>query len=78
MDDIVLPGLRECLKPLRKARKLKQREVAELLDCTVQHYQRIEYGKVNLPATTVIFLADYFGVTADYLLGREKEAAEER
>lgn len=68
---IVLPGVANTLGPLRKAKKLKQREMAELLDCTVQHYQRIEYGKVNLPATTVIFLADYFGVTADYLLGRE-------
>ena len=47
------------------------KQMAELLNCTEQHYQRMEYGKVNLPATTVIFLADYFGVTADYLLGRE-------
>ena len=50
---------------------MKQKDMAELLGCTVQHYQRMEDGKVNLPATTVIFLADYFGVTADYLLGRE-------
>lgn len=68
----VLPGLKERLVLLRKARNLKQREMAELLDCTVQHYQRMEYGKVNLPSTTLIFLADYFGVTTDYLLGREK------
>ena len=45
--------------------------MAEILDCTEQHYQRIEYGKVNVSATTVIFLADYFGVTTDHLLGRE-------
>ena len=50
---------------------MKQREMAELLDCTEQHYQKIEYGKINVPATTVIFLANYFDVTADYLLGRE-------
>ena len=66
------------LKLLRNERRLKQREMAELLNCTVQHYQRMEYGKVNLPSTTLIFLADYFGVTADYLLGREKNPAEER
>ena len=70
---IVLPSFAERIKPLRKMKKMKQREMAELLDCTVQHYQRIEYGKVNVPATTVIFLADYFGVTADYLLGRTGE-----
>ncbi len=69
---IVLPSFAERLQPLRKAKKVTQRQMAELLDCTEQHYQKIEYGKVNVPATTVIFLADYFDVTADYLLGREE------
>ena len=71
MNEIILPGVRERLKSLRKEKGITQKQMAELLDCTEQHYQRMEYGKVNLPATTVIFLADYFGVTADYLLGRE-------
>lgn len=71
--EIILPSVAQRLKPLRQAKKMKQKDMAELLDCTVQHYQRIEYGKVNLPATTVIFLADYFNVTTDYLLGREKD-----
>ena len=51
-------------------RNKTQKEMADMLECTMQHYQRIEYGKVNLPATTLLFLADYFGVTTDYLLGR--------
>ena len=68
--DIILPSLAERLKPLRKSRKMTQVAMAELLGCTDRHYQKIEYGKVNLPSTTVIFLADYFGVTTDYLLGR--------
>ncbi|MCI9155851.1 MAG: helix-turn-helix transcriptional regulator [Lawsonibacter sp.] len=67
---IVLPSFAERIKPLRKSKQVTQRQMAELLDCTEQHYQKIEYGKVNVPATTVIFLADYFGVSADYLLGR--------
>lgn len=71
MSEIILPSLRERLKLLRKEKGITQKQMAELLDCTEQHYQRMEYGKVNLPATTVIFLANYFGVTADYLLGRE-------
>lgn len=76
MNEIILPGFRKNLKLLRKEKKLTQKQMAELLDCTEQHYQRIEYGKINVPATTVIFLADYFGVNADYLLGRtdKKEA----
>ena len=35
-----------------------------------RHYQKIEYGQVNVPATTLCALADYFGVSTDYLLGR--------
>ena len=68
---IVMPSFAERLKPLRKGKKVTQKQMAELLNCTEQHYQKIEYGNVNVPATTVIFLANYFGVTADYLLGRE-------
>ena len=71
--DMILPGLAKNLKSLRKAKKQTQKEMAQLLGCTEQHYQRIEYGKVNLPATTLMALADYFGVTTDYLLGRAEE-----
>lgn len=70
---IVLPSLAERLKPLRKEKKVTQKQMAVLLDCTEQHYQKIEYGTVNVHASTVIFLADYFGVTTDYLLGRSEE-----
>lgn len=58
------------LKALRKAKGLKQIEMAELMDMTDRNYQRMEYGQINVSATTLIFLADFFGVTADYLLGR--------
>lgn len=67
--EIILPSIAKCLKPLRKEKKLTQKQMAALLGCTEQHYQKIEYGKVNIPSTTIIFLAEYFGVSADYLLG---------
>ncbi len=70
---IILPSIAERLKPLRKEKHRTQKEMAALLGCTEQHYQKIEYGTINLPSTTLIFLADYFGVTTDYLLGREGE-----
>ncbi len=70
---VVLSSFAERLKPLRKEKKVTQRQMAELLNCTEQHYQKIEYGAINVHATTVIFLADYFGVTTDYLLGRSEE-----
>lgn len=71
--EIILPSFAERLKPLRKSRKMTQVEMAKLLGCTDRHYQKIEYGQINVAATTVIFLAGYFGVTTDYLLGQEKK-----
>lgn len=68
--EIILPSIAQRLKPLRKSKKMTQKAMAELLECTERHYQKIEYGQINLPATTVIQLAQYFGVTTDYLLGQ--------
>ena len=58
------------LKQLREERKIRQTDLAELLNITPRHYQKIEYGKVNLPTLTLCTLADYYDVTTDYLLGR--------
>ena len=60
----------ERLKMLRKQKGLTQVQMAAFLSCTPQHYQRIEYGKINLPALDLIALADYFDVSLDYLVGR--------
>ncbi|WP_297199164.1 helix-turn-helix domain-containing protein [uncultured Flavonifractor sp.] len=71
MDKIMEPfGKR--LKELRKQKHKTQVEMAQLLDCTDRHYQRMEYGYINVPSLTLIKLADYFQVTTDYLLGREE------
>ena len=69
--EIILPSVAERLKPLRKSRGLTQMEMGKLLNCTDRHYQKIEYGQVNLPATALIFLADFFHVTTDDLLSRD-------
>ncbi len=40
--------------------KYKGKNIYEVLDMTVEEaLQKIEYGQVNLPATTLIFLADF-------------------
>ncbi len=61
------------LRELRKERGNTQRKMAELLHITDVHYRRMEAGKVNIPTLTLCALADYFGVTTDYLLGRTDE-----
>lgn len=68
--EIILNSFAQRLKPLQKQKGTTQKQMADLLSCTERHYQKIEYGQINVSATTLIALADYFGVTTDYLLGR--------
>ncbi len=44
--------------------------MAELLNITPRNYQRYETGEVDPPTSKTIFLADYFDVSLDYLVGR--------
>lgn len=69
----ILQRFGQRLKLLRKEKGLKQIEMAEFMNMTDRNYQRMEYGRINVSATTLIFLADFFGVTTDYLLGRTEE-----
>lgn len=63
----------ERLKHLRKAKGMKQTDLASLLGVTVRHYQDVEYGKINIPTLTLIALADFFDVSLDYLVGRSDD-----
>ena len=49
---------------------MKQKELAELLKVHQTTYSDYELGKLNIPIATLHFLADYYGVSVDYLLGR--------
>lgn len=71
METLVTMGQR--LAELRKERRLRQADMAEMLHITQAHYQRVEKGKINIPTLTLCTLADYFGVTTEYLLGRSEE-----
>lgn len=65
--------IKERLKALRKERGETQVEVASAIDIVEQYYQKLEYG-TNLPGLEIIWkLADHFGVSVDYLIGRSEE-----
>ena len=68
--EIKLENFSKRMKELRKEKGLKQKEMAALLECTERHYQKIEYGQINLPTLDLMFLADYVAVSMDYLVGR--------
>lgn len=68
-----MPEFGQRLKLLRKEKSITQRAMAELLEKTERHYQDMEAGKINVPGLTLMKLADYFGVSIDYLVGRKDE-----
>lgn len=58
------------LKELREGRRIYQREMAEMLGLTVRGYQCYETDDSEPKLETLVAIADYFGVSIDYLVGR--------
>lgn len=61
------------LKELRKENKKNQTEIANILNITQEKYSRLETEKTNIDLDTLICLADYYGVSLDYLCGRQNK-----
>lgn len=61
------------LKQLRTSKNLSQTDVARHLSITRQAYNHYETGKRVPPLETIHQLSKYYGVTTDYLLGRDAE-----
>ncbi len=58
------------LKNLRIDNDLYQKEVANILKITRQQYALYESGKRDIPVDLLIKLADFYGVSVDYILER--------
>ena len=58
------------IRDLREDRDLKQREVAEILLCDQSLCSKYEREERMLPLNLAEKLADYYGVSVDYLIGR--------
>ncbi len=63
------------IKNLREDRDLRQREVAAVLNVSQNTYSQYENGVIELTASNLIKLAEFYGVSVDYLLGRTKNPA---
>lgn len=61
------------LKEIREIKGKTQKDVANHLGRTVTAYANYEAGRRDLDTETLLALADYFGVTTDYILGRTRE-----
>ena len=61
------------LKELRQEKGKKQTEMAEFLEITPRAYQYYEGAGHYPDVPGLIKLADFFGVSTDYLLGRSDQ-----
>lgn len=58
------------IKELREDRDLVQKEVASFLKIDQRVYSNYETGKRDIPTRFIVALADFYGTSTDYILGR--------
>ena len=61
----------ENVRDLREDNDIKQKDVATALGIRVNVYQRYEYGERLIPIDKLVLLADFYGVSTDYILGHK-------
>ena len=57
------------LRDLREDRDMTQAQMARLLNCSQQTYSRYESHTTEIPLESLLWLADYYETSVDYLLG---------
>ncbi|MCH5350159.1 MAG: helix-turn-helix transcriptional regulator [Oscillospiraceae bacterium] len=61
------------IRDLREDNDVSQTEMAKLLRCSQQTYSRYESHTTEIPLESLIFLAEYYDTSVDYLLGITKQ-----
>lgn len=57
------------LRDLRDDKDLKQKDLANYLNCSQVAYSHYELGKRDIPIDVLIALAKFYNTTTDYILG---------
>lgn len=58
------------IRNLREDKDLTQVQMSRILSCSQRVYSNYERGDIDIPTTILIRLADFHGVSVDYLLDR--------
>ena len=58
------------IRDLREDKILTQKQMGEILSCSQRVYSNYERGELDIPTDILIKLADFHGVSVDYLLNR--------
>lgn len=62
------------IRDMREDSDLTQQQVAELLMCDQSLYSKYERGEREIPLRLLIILAEYYGVSLDYLACRTERS----
>ena len=62
----------EIIRGLREDKDLKQSDIAQVIGTTQQQYSKYETGESELSVHALMELANYYGTSTDYLLGRTR------
>lgn len=57
------------IRDMREDADLKQKQIADYLDCDQSLYSKYERGERVIPLEIVVKLAQYYQTSVDYLLG---------
>ena len=66
----VVMNMKLRIRDLREDKDLSQKEIAAELLCDQSLYSKYERGERQLPLELADKLADFYGVSVDYLIGR--------
>ena len=58
------------IRDLREDKDLTQTEMGKILSCSQRVYSNYERGELDIPTEILIKLADFHGVSVDYILNR--------
>lgn len=58
------------IRDLREDKDLTQTEMGRILSCSQRVYSNYERGELDIPTEILIKLADFHGVSVDYILNR--------
>lgn len=58
------------IRDLREDEDLLQKQVCGVIGCKTQQYQLYESGKREIPFHSAVQLAEFYGVSLDYIAGR--------
>lgn len=61
------------IRNLREDKDLTQKQMGEILSCSQRVYSNYERGELDIPTEILIKLADFHGVSVDYILNRTDE-----